>query len=72
MDEVSKKTSIILILLGVVLALTATLYLIDFIQNQGIPYNDGLSDNSGTVSLTFEKPIITKDQGSGGVSLTLV
>jgi hypothetical protein len=72
MDEVSKKTSIVLILLGVVLALTVTLYLIDFIQNQGKSFEEGSSDNSGTVSLTFEKPIKTKDEGSGGVSLTLV
>lgn len=70
---VPKKTSVALLLVAIVLAVTMAVYLLNYTP---APKPAGAepkeSASSGEVSLTVLKPPVVRDSSDGGVSLTVL
>jgi|TARA_B100002003_G_scaffold145406_1_gene134682 hypothetical protein len=72
--EVSKKTGVILLFVGIIIAVAFTFVIISYIQTPKVVEVEGPSESasSGEITLTIEKPPKVKDEGAGSVSLTVL
>lgn len=70
--EVPKKTSVILILIAIILAITMTMYILNYFQTPKVIQAVKESASSGEISLTVLKPPVVRDESGGSVSLTLL
>lgn len=71
-EEVSKKTSVILLLVAIILAILITFGILNYIQVPKVVEGVKESASSGGVTLTVKKPPIVKDESGGGVSLEIL
>jgi hypothetical protein len=70
--EVPKKTGLLLIVIGVLVAIFFTLTIVSNMQSPpDLPEQVGRTQG-GDVTLTLVKQPITKDQGSGNINLELL
>jgi hypothetical protein len=72
--EVSKKTGVILLFVGIIIAVAFTFVIISYIQTPKVVEVEGPSesDSSGAITLTFNKPLKVKDESAGSVSLEVL
>ena len=73
-EEVPKKTGVILLLVAIVVAITFTFFILNYIQGPKVVEVEGPSESasSGTVTLTVQKPPKTIDEGVGSASLEVL
>ena len=72
--EVPKKTSVVLILVAIIVAILFTFGILNYIQTPKDVEVEGPSESAsgGTITLTVEKPPKTKDEGTGSLSLIVL
>ncbi len=71
--EVPKKTSVTLLLIAIILAITMTMYILNFVQSSKVTKVDAKdSSSSGEISFMLNKPPIVKDESQGSVSLNVL
>ena len=70
--EVSKKTGVILLLIAVIIVVSITISILNYIQTPKVVEAAKESDSSGEITLTVTEPLITKDESAGSVSLEVL
>ena len=74
--EVPKKTSVILLLIAIILAITMTMYILNYFQSSKVTQPESKEsssgESSGEISLTVRQPPTVKDESQGSVSLNLL
>ena len=72
--EIPKKTGVMLLLVGIVVALAFTLFILNYIQTPKVVEAESPSESasSGDITLTVNKPPKVKDEGAGSVSLEVL
>lgn len=71
--EVQKKTSAMLLLIAIILAITVTLYILNYVQTpKATKVLSKESSSSGEISLTVKKQLAVRDESEGSVSLTVL
>ena len=72
--EVSKKTGVMLLLTAIIIAVAFTFFILNYVQGPKVVEVEVPSESasSGTISLTVVKAPITKDEGTGSLSLTVL
>ena len=71
--EVSKKTGVALLLVGVIISIMLTFGILNYFQTSKV-VDEGVEDSisGGDISLTLKKQPNIKDEEAGSVSLILV
>ena len=70
--KVSKKTGVILLLVSIVVAVTFTFVILNYIQTPKVAEGPSESGSSGEVSLTIVKPLKVKEESEGSVNLEIL
>ena len=70
--DISKKTGVMLLLVGIVVAVAFTIFILNYIQTPIVLEGPSESDSSGDVTLTITKSPQVKDESSGEVILELL
>ena len=70
--EVPKKTGVILLLVGIVVAILFTFFILNNVQTPKVVEGPSESASSGDITLTVNKPPKVKDEGVGSVSLEVL
>ena len=71
--EAPKKTGAIFFLIAIILAITMTMYILNYLQAPKVTKAEVKeSASGGEISLTVNKPPIIKGEGKGSVSLTVL
>ena len=73
-QEISKKTGVILLLGAIIIAILFTFSILNYIQDSRVVKVEGPSESasSGDITLMVERPPKVKDEGAGSVSLKIL
>ena len=70
--EAQKKTSVILLLIAIIFAITMTMYTLNYFQSSKVTQAEPKESSSGGISLIVREPPIVKDESAGSVSLEVL
>lgn len=71
--RVSKKIGVVLLLVAIIISITSTLGILNYVQSPRV-VEAGAKElaSSGEITLTIEKPLKTEDEGLGIASLNIL
>ena len=72
MSDITKKTGVVLLLVGIIVAVFLTFGILNYIQTPRAGPVVKESASGGEISLTFEEPLKIEDESAGSLSLTVL